>query len=494
MTYYEILEVSENASPEVIRTSYRALCKKYHPDVYQGDKKYAEEKMKEINEAYDTLSDEAKKREYDYSLNARNEYAHGGRQENTPFTIYALLKRGFTALEAGNPDMALCLFWEVLKLEPQNAEAYLGKLMVELRVSTREDLKNLSQPFNTSINYQKAFSFGDDSLKEFLTGTIQFINKRNYEKICRPIYDAACALMREDSIRDLKYAVAEFEKIREYKDSEQKIEQCYQRIAEINAAILAVEAERQKRKEERKQKNIAKLQLFKKIAIIVIPVLIVAILAATILSYVDWNKGDSEDNSSSQTSVASKPTNINYGSKEIKESYKETQSDGVYTITDYNSASQIIYKSTYGPNGTRWSAVDFQFDASGEYYLGFVESQFFESGQIYLYCEVDFEPKSKDSISAPKRSYKEYYHENGEIQKIVDIEYESLQDEYTFHICAKTVRIYYTKDKILAEKFIYQNSVNNGNVSAIETHYKYDNNGSIISEVITNNKTVAPVW
>ena len=53
MTYYDILEVSEKASQEVIRMAYKALCKKYHPDLYQGDKSFAEEQMKKINEAYE---------------------------------------------------------------------------------------------------------------------------------------------------------------------------------------------------------------------------------------------------------------------------------------------------------------------------------------------------------------------------------------------------------------------------------------------------------
>ncbi len=66
MNYYEILEVSVNASKEVIKNAYRALSKKYHPDSYVGDTKYAEQKMKEINTAYATLIDEAKRLKYDY--------------------------------------------------------------------------------------------------------------------------------------------------------------------------------------------------------------------------------------------------------------------------------------------------------------------------------------------------------------------------------------------------------------------------------------------
>lgn len=66
MNYYEILEVSINASQEVIKNAYRALIKKYHPDSYTGNKQYAEEMIKKINEAYETLSDENKRLLYDY--------------------------------------------------------------------------------------------------------------------------------------------------------------------------------------------------------------------------------------------------------------------------------------------------------------------------------------------------------------------------------------------------------------------------------------------
>lgn len=77
MTYYEILQVSENASSEVIRMAYKALAKKYHPDVFEGDQNYAEEQMKLINEAYDVLSDEERRKEYDRTIfrksSAKNE-------------------------------------------------------------------------------------------------------------------------------------------------------------------------------------------------------------------------------------------------------------------------------------------------------------------------------------------------------------------------------------------------------------------------------------
>lgn len=61
---YEILEVERNASYSDIKSSYRKLAKKYHPDLNQGDEE-ASEKFKEINLAYEVLSDEQKRAHYD---------------------------------------------------------------------------------------------------------------------------------------------------------------------------------------------------------------------------------------------------------------------------------------------------------------------------------------------------------------------------------------------------------------------------------------------
>lgn len=67
--YYEILEVSKNASKEIIEKAYKVLAKKYHPDLQEESNKYiAEERMKLINEAYEILSDENKRREYNIYL------------------------------------------------------------------------------------------------------------------------------------------------------------------------------------------------------------------------------------------------------------------------------------------------------------------------------------------------------------------------------------------------------------------------------------------
>jgi molecular chaperone DnaJ len=62
--YYEVLGVSKNASDDEIKKAYRSLAKKYHPDMNPGNKE-AEEKFKEVNQAYAVLSDAEKKARYD---------------------------------------------------------------------------------------------------------------------------------------------------------------------------------------------------------------------------------------------------------------------------------------------------------------------------------------------------------------------------------------------------------------------------------------------
>jgi molecular chaperone DnaJ len=75
--YYEVLGIDRNASEEEIKKAYRKLAKKYHPDLNQDDKS-AEQKFKEVNEAYDILSDKTKKAQYDQFGHAGTDPGYGG--------------------------------------------------------------------------------------------------------------------------------------------------------------------------------------------------------------------------------------------------------------------------------------------------------------------------------------------------------------------------------------------------------------------------------
>ncbi|MEM6611893.1 MAG: J domain-containing protein [Cyanobacteria bacterium P01_C01_bin.72] len=68
--YYEMLGVGKNASSSEIKKAYRTLAIKYHPDRNLGNKA-AEEKFKDINEAYEILSDQTRRVQYDQSLNSK---------------------------------------------------------------------------------------------------------------------------------------------------------------------------------------------------------------------------------------------------------------------------------------------------------------------------------------------------------------------------------------------------------------------------------------
>ena len=62
--YYEVLGIPRTASSDEIRKAHRKLVRQYHPDVNKGSTK-TEDKFKEVQEAYDVLSDEIKRKDYD---------------------------------------------------------------------------------------------------------------------------------------------------------------------------------------------------------------------------------------------------------------------------------------------------------------------------------------------------------------------------------------------------------------------------------------------
>ena len=137
------------------------------------------------------------------------------------------LKRAFMFLEDGDWDSANEYCEKVLDIDPENARAYLGKLLAELHLHKPDALKDCAEPFDRNSHYQKACRFADEELKNMLTGYIEHINNRNEETRLAAAYNKAMNAMRSaGSEVAYKTAADQFMAIRTYKNSEELATQC----------------------------------------------------------------------------------------------------------------------------------------------------------------------------------------------------------------------------------------------------------------------------
>jgi len=96
--------------------------------------------------------------------------------------IEPLLKRAFMFLEDGEWKKADELCEQVLNQDPENAQAYLGKLMADLKVRKQDDLKDCKEPFDDNSNYKKAVRFGDEKLKSAIVGLAEALRLEEEER------------------------------------------------------------------------------------------------------------------------------------------------------------------------------------------------------------------------------------------------------------------------------------------------------------------------
>ena len=201
----------------------------------------------------------------------------------TNASVAPLLERAFLFLEDGKWQDANIYCEKVLDIDPKNAEAYLGKLMADLRVRTRKQLADCAEPFNDRENYGKVIRFGDEKLETEMRGYIAHINERrnndiynsavlamnaaNTESACKAaadtfktisgfkdadalagqclenaedcrkdaIYASAKAKMTDDKTNSYAAAIREFGKISGWKDADEQVNVCQRKIEEIKA-------------------------------------------------------------------------------------------------------------------------------------------------------------------------------------------------------------------------------------------------------------------
>lgn len=153
-----------------------------------------------------------------------------------------LLERAFMFLEDGDWAKADIYCESVLDQEPKCAEAYLGKLMAEVKVRKKADLSKAEEPLDQSDNYSKVMRFADESLRESLSKAkeLQHNEQRYMEAVA-----CMAAASDEDAYRS---ASQKFLLLGSYKDSSSRREQCLQRADRIIADRR--QRERIKRKED----------------------------------------------------------------------------------------------------------------------------------------------------------------------------------------------------------------------------------------------------
>ncbi len=144
-------------------------------------------------------------------------------------SIAPLLRRAFMFLEDGEFDSANEYCERVLDAEPENAEAYLGKLLVDLKLTHRDALAETQELFTSNSNYKRIMLYGDDNIKAEVSGYL--------DSMCRHIYEEAQVAMDQNTVEHYGKAVVLLKQIPEYFDSKDLIEKC-----KIESDLLEKEA------------------------------------------------------------------------------------------------------------------------------------------------------------------------------------------------------------------------------------------------------------
>ena len=203
----------------------------------------------------------------------KKEKAKENRERLTYANSYEpLLKRVSICLEDGEYEKADELSEQVLNINPECAKAYIGKLMVELKISKEEELTTAEKPLSEYRNYIRAIKYADEEYKNILERYNKLVLERNEEERKEEIYQKAMDL-KEDRKKDkeerywyvrkvpreeeYKKAIELFESIRGYKDSDELINKCEEQIRKIE----------EKDKEEKYQSALRRIKNFKKMGL-----------------------------------------------------------------------------------------------------------------------------------------------------------------------------------------------------------------------------------
>ena len=163
-----------------------------------------------------------------------------------------LLRKSEYFLTTGEWGQAEALCDQVLANNPENADAYLGKLLAELHLHRGENLKDVRYPFDSSANYQKILRFGDAELKRNLSKILEYIHARNEYVRKAEIYNDAKNIMQSARTKeDWQRAAESFALVSSFADAVELETHCLEQ-----AELLPSKPEKNaKKNKEEKIKN-----------------------------------------------------------------------------------------------------------------------------------------------------------------------------------------------------------------------------------------------
>lgn len=140
--YYKILEVSRTATQQDIKEAFRRLAREYHPDLHPGNP-LAEEKFKEICEAYEVLSNQVQRTQYDQEVGVDSHHSEPKKQGMNAHDFYA--RAAAKALERDYQG-ALKDYTQAIEVNPRFAEAYIKRGAIRYKLGdARGTLKDCTQ-------------------------------------------------------------------------------------------------------------------------------------------------------------------------------------------------------------------------------------------------------------------------------------------------------------------------------------------------------------
>ncbi|MBO5432996.1 MAG: TIR domain-containing protein [Clostridia bacterium] len=154
-----------------------------------------------------------------------------------------LLERGFMFLEDEEWDRADEFFEKVLNKDPKNAQAYLGKLLADLEVSSFEKLSEFHTTFSDSNFYEKIMRFADIDLKERVKNSNNIIARRVEDARKKALYEDALEIMQTATTEDMfENAGYMFVEVKDYADAKEKSEECFLRAEDARKDEILLRA------------------------------------------------------------------------------------------------------------------------------------------------------------------------------------------------------------------------------------------------------------